>query len=408
MAAVLYVHVRPAQDEVYGGERSTVISAEALRGAGVEVRFLVTADDAFAEYLRARQLDVVVVPEGDPVAGLRGSGRLEQAVKLESLARINFAVARQALSMGSCMVHASGLPSLLGCVLGARLTANPCIYHIRDLPMGRRTRWLDAAAILMSDKTVAITESLAAALLSTAPPSVEPALRKRLKVVHNGIDFAEIESFIARSVPSGCVAETFGPKGSFRALLVGSIEARKGQLRLLERVIKPASERVPGLQVAFVGGVKEPDYMQDCQEAVRRLGLEGVVRFCGYLPIRDVYPWYRAADVVLVGSEREGLNRSAVEALAFGHPVLTTAIPGPIDVVDHGVTGYHVPEDDLEEMGEHLVRLANDPDLKRRLGTPGPEIARQRFGVSAHLQAIQQTYSDLDSAWPIDRTRRTR
>jgi glycosyltransferase involved in cell wall biosynthesis len=76
------------------------------------------------------------------------------------------------------------------------------------------------------------------------------------------------------------------------------------------------------------------------------------------------------ADVVLNCSLSEGGMANAVlEALAVGRAVLASDIPGNRSLVDHGVTGLLFRDPD--ELEAQAQRLAEDADLRRRLGEAG-------------------------------------
>jgi glycosyltransferase involved in cell wall biosynthesis len=57
--------------------------------------------------------------------------------------------------------------------------------------------------------------------------------------------------------------------------------------------------------------------------------------------------------------------------------VVTDASPGPLEVVDHEVSGLVVPSDDPSALAEALNRLAADPRLRERLGKAARETLRQ-------------------------------
>ena len=65
---------------------------------------------------------------------------------------------------------------------------------------------------------------------------------------------------------------------------------------------------------------------------------------------------------------REGVPRSLIEAAACGRPIVTTDAPGCRDLVRDRREGILVPLRDTEAAARALVELADDADLRARLG----------------------------------------
>ena len=64
----------------------------------------------------------------------------------------------------------------------------------------------------------------------------------------------------------------------------------------------------------------------------------------------------------------ETFGQTLQEAAASGVPVVAPAAGGPLDLVDHGVTGFLVPPGDAPALAEAVARLAADPGLRAQQG----------------------------------------
>ena len=107
---------------------------------------------------------------------------------------------------------------------------------------------------------------------------------------------------------------------------------------------------------------------------------EGVVSWLG--PRRDIAELLRSAHIAVQPSTyREGLPKSALEAMASGKPLVATDIPGCREAVVDGQTGFLVPPHDPMALAEAMKRLIEDPEL------------RAKFGAAARLRA-EQNFSD--------------
>ena len=80
-------------------------------------------------------------------------------------------------------------------------------------------------------------------------------------------------------------------------------------------------------------------------------------------------------DILVHASLREGLARTLPQALIAGKPVVSYDVDGAREVCIPDQTGYLLPPKSVREMARALIRLADDPSLRDRLGSEG----RRRF-----------------------------
>lgn len=104
-----------------------------------------------------------------------------------------------------------------------------------------------------------------------------------------------------------------------------------------------------------------------------RLGIEDRVDWHGV--VDDPHAFYCAARIFALPSRVEGTPNALLEAMSCGLPVIVSdGAPGPLELVEDGVTGLVVPVNDSAALAAALQRLAADESLRRRLG----EAARER------------------------------
>ncbi|MDA8153857.1 MAG: glycosyltransferase family 4 protein [Acidithiobacillus sp.] len=85
----------------------------------------------------------------------------------------------------------------------------------------------------------------------------------------------------------------------------------------------------------------------------------------------DISAYYGLMDVNVLPSRREGLGLALVEGLAAGVPVLGSGSGGIREVIQDGRNGFLFPEGDAVALAGLLIRLAREPELRRRLGEEG-------------------------------------
>jgi glycosyltransferase involved in cell wall biosynthesis len=100
----------------------------------------------------------------------------------------------------------------------------------------------------------------------------------------------------------------------------------------------------------------------------------------------------RAADLLLLTSDFEGLPNALIEAQGLGLPAVATRCDfGPDEVVADGETGVLVPTGDPEALTAAVAALLGDPERRRRMGEAAARRARELFGlerVLPHWEAL--------------------
>ena len=108
----------------------------------------------------------------------------------------------------------------------------------------------------------------------------------------------------------------------------------------------------------------------------------------------ELGPYYERAAIVVCPSRREGYGVVAREAMAYGRPVVASAVGGLLDAVEDGVTGLLVPPRDVTALRAALVRLLDDRGLRGRLGESARARALERFSWEAATEATVSAYRE--------------
>ncbi|MBG9375728.1 glycosyltransferase [Panacibacter sp. DH6] len=97
-------------------------------------------------------------------------------------------------------------------------------------------------------------------------------------------------------------------------------------------------------------------------------------------------------DIVMLTSKNEGTPLSLIEAQFYGKPVISTDAGGAKDTFIHNETGFLVPQNDVETYVEKLVLLAEDTELRKRMGAKASAFAEANFSKKAEVENIRQLY----------------
>jgi glycosyltransferase involved in cell wall biosynthesis len=150
-------------------------------------------------------------------------------------------------------------------------------------------------------------------------------------------------------------------------LYVGRLWRGKGIDCLLDAY---AALRADGVDcsLVLVGAGADEDRIR------RRAAKLDRVAFPGFVEGEELRAWYSAADAFVFPTLGDPYGHVVQEAMASAIPVVTTTTAGDIaDRVVEGQTGYLVTPDDPPSLARRMRLLAEDPELRARLGASGRE-----------------------------------
>jgi glycosyltransferase involved in cell wall biosynthesis len=153
---------------------------------------------------------------------------------------------------------------------------------------------------------------------------------------------------------------------------VGSIEARKNLARLLEAYaqLRCWSQK---WKLVIVGARKWK--FSSVFETVRRLALEPLVHFTGYIAEEDLAALYNGADLFVFPSIYEGFGLPVLEAMACGTPVITSNSSSLPEVA--GDAAILVDPHDVEAIASAMRCVLEDQALRAGMRARGLARAQQ-------------------------------
>jgi glycosyltransferase involved in cell wall biosynthesis len=147
-------------------------------------------------------------------------------------------------------------------------------------------------------------------------------------------------------------------------LYVGNLEPRKNLERLID-----AFARMPSKNHDLVIAGNRWYHGGAAEEKARSLGLNGRVRFLGYVPRADLPGLFGGATALVYPSLLEGFGLPIVEAMACGTPVITSNNSSMKEVA--GGAAVLIEPTSVREMTEALTKVAEDATLRQELSAKG-------------------------------------
>ena len=172
---------------------------------------------------------------------------------------------------------------------------------------------------------------------------------------------------------------------------VGRLTTDKGVPELLEAFVKVLRHR-PECCLVLVGWF---DAAADALGRGLRERIEGHPQIVCTGYVADAAPYYRAMDLMVLPSWREGFPNVVLEAAASGVPVIATTCTGSCDAVVPEVTGVLVAPGNPDAIAEAALRLLGDDQLRGRMAGAARKWAVEHFDEQHVLAMTVQFYQEL-------------
>lgn len=213
-----------------------------------------------------------------------------------------------------------------------------------------------------------------------------------IELVENGVDLS-----VWRSV--ALVSKEPNQKVHF--VFLGRLVDWKAVDLLLE-AFEPVAERTDAVLEIIGDGVLR----QELEAQTARLGLAGSVVFSGWLSQEQCALRLQQADGLVLPSLLECGGAVVLEAMAMGLPVIATNWGGPADYVD-STCGILIEPASREALvnglTDAMLKLAQSPNLRQRMGRAGQERIRQHFDWERKADRIVEIYHQTSAAWQTKR-----
>jgi colanic acid/amylovoran biosynthesis glycosyltransferase len=194
---------------------------------------------------------------------------------------------------------------------------------------------------------------------------------RRLLVHHMGVD---------------CNTFSYGPRpllndGQIKLLTVGRLVEKKGieyGIRAVARLAKVNNRLV--YHIIGDGPLKA-----HLSQLINSLGVGDRVKLLGPKKYQEIPAVYHDTDILLAPSitaengDQEGIPVVLMEAMASGLPVVTTQHSGISELVEDGVSGFLVPEYDIDALAEKLQYLIDNPRVWPDMGRAGRIQVEEHF-----------------------------
>jgi glycosyltransferase involved in cell wall biosynthesis len=139
------------------------------------------------------------------------------------------------------------------------------------------------------------------------------------------------------------------------------------------QVLKSLAPEYSSARLTLAG--QDKGMLQTLKTQVEAEGLEGCIRFVGFLDMPGKQKEFAAHDIFLNTNHVDNMPVSVLEASAFGLPVVATAVGGIPSMLIQDETALLVQDGDVVGMAEAVKRLLTEDGLAARLSINGRRLA---------------------------------
>lgn len=182
--------------------------------------------------------------------------------------------------------------------------------------------------------------------------------------------------------------------GDFVVVSVGSVGRRKGSFDIVAATPE-VSAQDPSIRFVLVGGEEHPGEMDELRAVVEFKNAGSLVHCTGEVAPSRVPEYLAVADVFILPSSVEGMPISILEAMRSSLPIITTAVSGIPEVIEHDRSGVFIKPGSPPEIARAVLRLRRDEALRTRLGHAARVVFDERFAFSRGIEEIRRLYAEM-------------
>jgi glycosyltransferase involved in cell wall biosynthesis len=238
---------------------------------------------------------------------------------------------------------------------------------------------LDRMFLRLADAVVAVSEGQRQKVLACG---VRP---ERVRVIHNAIDLNAYPGRAEKSIR----AELGIPAGSVLVVTAGRLSPEKNHLGLVMAARQVLARRD---DVHFVV-CGEGFLREELEKAVCEAGIGHRFLLPGFRS--DVRSFLHECDIFVLPSHTEGLPNAVLEAFACSKPVVATEVGGMPELVRDGLNGLLVPACDMNGLARCIQVLAEDKDLRGRMGQEGFRIVKEYYNYDTQAESYLELYCNI-------------
>mgnify|MGYP001765011500 CR=1 FL=1 len=183
------------------------------------------------------------------------------------------------------------------------------------------------------------------------------------------------------------------PKAATLMIVVGTLIDRKGWFEVLDAFANAVKKDKNLRLVAIHAGETNISLQQE----VEKRGIQHYVIDAAQVSPHHIHQYYQAADFFCLASHWEGISNAVTEAMASGLAVITTNIPGHLELIKHNENGLLVPVKSPAAIEVAIMQLSQNEHLRKTLGNNARQFILHQWGdYQFNSRKIIEAFKELE------------
>lgn len=185
--------------------------------------------------------------------------------------------------------------------------------------------------------------------------------------------------------------------GRVRFVTISRLVEKKGVEYGIRAVTKLAKIH-PNIEYNIVG---DGDLKENLQQLIQELNAGDIVKLLGVKQQHEIVEILNHSDILLAPSvtakdgDQEGIPVVLMEAMAMGLPVVSTQHSGIPELVENGISGFLVPERNVNALVEKLGYLIEHPEVWLEMGKAGRAYVEKYHDIDKLNDRLVEMYQQL-------------
>ena len=186
-----------------------------------------------------------------------------------------------------------------------------------------------------------------------------------------------------------------GTEEKGRVLFAGRISHRKGIMDLIAAV-RHIRNKVK-IQVVLAGTLDDSKYVNRIRSYICQYRMESFISLAGVLNEHQIIEEFKRCSLLVLPSYQETAPMVIQQAMAAAKPVIATSICGIPYQVDDGVTGLLFKPHDVNALCDHLVRLLQNDNLRKKMCKKANEKALAMYHANEVARKTIEVYLEINN-----------